>query len=177
MRKIYLIILLLFSILPGCKKSDTTRTSGIDTIDNIVYQNSTSYYSLGFSFNLAKQISNLLNPGPDITLLIIDDTPANRLTLQNDNLADSFFKVGDFQDEASAISAFKGLKSVNVPVWQPTADPINANQVWIYRSGIGNYTKFRIVSTKNEIRSGTPYGECTFEWVYQPDGSKTFPGK
>ena len=57
------------------------------------------------------------------------------------------------------------------------ADPINANQVWVYRTGTETYAKIRIISTVNEIRDDMPYGECTFEWVYQPDGSLTFPGK
>jgi hypothetical protein len=55
------------------------------------------------------------------------------------------------------------------------ADPIKDNQVWIYKSGTETYTKFRIISTVNETRSNVPYGECTFQWVYQPDGSTTFP--
>jgi len=177
MRKRHLIILIFFSILPGCKKTETTRTSGTDTIENTVYQNSQSYYAFGFSFSKAKKISNLLNPGPDITLVVNNENTVSRLTLQTNNLDPSFYKVGDYQDETSAISAFKSLKTVNASSWQDMADPVNANQVWIYKSGDGYYTKFRIVSIINEIRNNLAYGECTFEWVYQPDGSKTFPGK
>jgi len=177
MRKRHLIILIFFSILPGCKKTETTRTSGTDTIENTVYQNSQSYYAFGFSFSKAKKISNLLNPGPDITLVVNNENTVSRLTLQTNNLDPSFYKVGDYQDETSAISAFKSLKTVNASSWQDMADPVNANQVWIYKSGDGYYTKLRIASIINEIRNSLPYGECTFEWVYQPDGSKTFPGK
>jgi hypothetical protein len=85
--------------------------------------------------------------------------------------------VGDFADAATAQSAFDNLKTISVTQWLDMADPINANQVWIYRSGTDNYTKFRIVSTVNETRQSIPYGECSFQWVYQPDGSSTFPGK
>ena len=175
MRKRHLIILIFFSILPGCKKTETTRTSGTDTIENTVYQNSQSYYAFGFSFSKAKKISNLLNPGPDITLVVNNENTVSRLTLQTNNLDPSFYKVGDYQDETSAISAFKSLKTVNASSWQDMADPVNANQVWIYKSGDGYYTKLRIASIINEIRNSLPYGECTFEWVYQPDGSLTFP--
>jgi hypothetical protein len=177
MRRRYLIILIFLSILSGCKKTETTRTSGTDTIESTIYQNSQSYYAFGFSFSKAKKISNLLNPGPDITLVINNDNTVSRLTLQSNNLDPSFYKVGDYQDETSAISAFKNLKTVNTSAWQDMADPINANQVWIYKSGDGYYTKFRIVSIINEIRNNLAYGECTFEWLYQPDGSSTFPGK
>jgi hypothetical protein len=57
------------------------------------------------------------------------------------------------------------------------ADPVTENQVWIYRSGNEKYAKIRIISTVNEIRENLPFGECRFEWLYQPDGSKTFPAR
>jgi hypothetical protein len=56
-------------------------------------------------------------------------------------------------------------------------DSIRNNQIWIYRSGSENYSKFRIISTKSEPGNMRDYAECTFEWVYQPDGTLTFPGK
>lgn len=162
--------------ISACTKVEPTRTSGTDEIDNITYQSST-YYVYGFSFSQAKLISTNVTPGPDITIYVnVDNLPA-RLTLQANNLKPSFSKVGDFADEASAITAFDNLKTVSATQWSDMADPIKANQVWIYRSGTEYYTKFRIVTTVNETRQTIPYGECTFQWVYQPDGSTTFPGK
>ena len=174
-RTLYIILAMVFA-LPACTKTEPTRTSGTDKIDNITYQSST-YYVYGFSFSQAKLISTINNPGPDITMYVnVDNLPA-RLTLQANNLKPSFSKVGDFADETAAITAFNNLKTVSVTQWSDMADPVKANQVWIYRSGSEYYTKFRIVSTVNEIRQTIPYGECTFQWVYQPDGSSTFPGK
>lgn len=176
MKRIVFILLAIFSILTGCTKKEPTRTSGIDTIDNITYF-STTYYIYGFSFSGAKLVSTNLNPGPDISIFVNVDNITPRLTLQTNNLKPSFFKVNDFPDEATAKTAFDNLKTVSSTQWQDMADPINANQVWIYRSGTDKYTKFRIVSTINETRQSIPYGECTFQWVFQPDGSLTFPGK
>jgi hypothetical protein len=176
MKKIVFLLLTMFSFLTGCTKTESTRTSGTDTIDNITYF-STTYYNYGFSFSSAKLISTNLNPGPDIIVYVNIDNITPRLTLQSNNLNPSFYKAGDFADEANAKTAFDNLKTVSVTQWQEMADPINANQIWIYRSGTDYYTKFRIISTVNEIRQGIPYGECTFQWVYQPDGSSTFPGK
>ena len=162
-------------MLQGCTKKEPTRTSGTDTIDNITYF-STTYYNYGFSFSGAKLVSTNLNPGPDITIYVAQDNSGTaRLTLQTNNLNPSFFKVGDFADATTAQAAFDNLKTVSVSQWTDMADPIAANQVWIYRSGKGTYTKFRIVSTVNETRQSIPYGECTFQWVYQPDGTTTFP--
>jgi hypothetical protein len=176
MKRVVFILLAIFSIFTGCTKKETTRTSGVDTIDNITYF-STTYYQYGFLFSSAKLVPTSTNPGPDITIYVNVDNVTPRLTLQSNNLRASFFKVGDFADAATAQSAFDNLKTVSVTQWLDMADPINANQVWIYRSGTDNYTKFRIVSTVNEMRQSIPYGECSFQWVYQPDGSSTFPGK
>jgi hypothetical protein len=176
MKRHLLILLTIFLVLSGCTKKEKTRTSGIDTIDNTTLF-STTYYQYGFSFSGANLVKTY--PGPfDIAIYVNVDTPGSpRLTLQSDNLKPSFFKVGDYADEAGAQAAFDNLKTVTVTDWQDMADPINDNQVWIYRSGTTKYTKIRIVSTVNETRSAVPYGECTFQWVSQPDGSETFPGK
>lgn len=175
MKKSALILFALILMLQGCTKKEPTRTSGTDTIDNITYF-STTYYNYGFSFSGAKLVSTNLNPGPDITIYVAQDNSGTaRLTLQTNNLNPSFFKVGDFADATTAQAAFDNLKTVSVSQWTDMADPIAANQVWIYRSGKGTYTKFRIVSTVNETRQSIPYGECTFQWVYQPDGTTTFP--
>jgi hypothetical protein len=176
MKRILFILLAILSVLSGCTKKEPTRSSGIDTIDNITYF-STTYYQYGFSFTSASLVSTNLNPGPDITIYVNIDNATPRLTLQSNNLKASFYKVGDFPDVTSAQSAFDNLKTVSVSQWQDMADPINANQVWIYRSGTEHYSKIRIVSTVNETRQSVAYGECSFQWVYQPDGSLTFPAK
>jgi hypothetical protein len=170
------ILLAIFSLLSGCTKVEPTRTSGIDTIDNTTYQSST-YFNYGFSFSKANLVSTLTNPGPDITVYVNKDNLPYRLTLQANNLKPSFYKVGDFADEAAAKTAFDNLKTVSVSQWEDMADPVNDNQVWIYRSATDSYAKIRIISTVNEVRQLINYGECTFQWVFQPDGSLTFPGK
>ena len=176
MKRIVFLFTAIFIALSACTKVEPARTTGIDTIDNITYMSST-YYVYGFSFSQGKLVSTIGNPGPDITIYVnIDNLPA-RLTLQANNLKPSFYKAGEFADESAAIAAFNNLKTVSVTQWVDMADPVKANQVWIYRSGSENYTKFRIVSTVNETRQAIPYGECTFQWVHQSDGSSTFPGK
>ena len=134
MKKTLFIILASVFFLPGCTKVEKTRTKGIDTIDNTVYF-STTYFSYGFSFSQAKLVSTEDNPDPDIILYVNTDTPITRLTLQAKNLKPSFYKVGDFADESSAKAAFDNLKTVAATQWVDMADPIEDNQVWIYRSG------------------------------------------
>ena len=176
MKRAIFILLTVFVFFTGCKKDNTPDRSGTDTIDNTLYGTG-PYYANGFSFSKAAKLSTLENPGPDIVMYVNIDDPVSRLTLQANNLKPSFYKAGDHADGGTAKSAFDNLKTVPVAQWVDMADPVTANQVWIYRSGSEHYTKIRIISTVNEVRDNIPYGECTFEWVYQPDGSSTFPGK
>jgi hypothetical protein len=175
MKRLLFILLAITIAIYSCKKEETIRTSGTETIDNTTYQ-STTYFVYGFSFEQAKQVSTLNNPGPDITIYVNRDNTPSRLTLQANNLNPSFSKVGDYADESAAKTAFDDLKTVpSTAQWTDMADPISPNQVWIYRSGTEKYTKLRIISTVNEMRQLIAYGECTFQWVHQPDGSLTFP--
>lgn len=176
MKRTSFISLVIVILLSGCTKVEPTRTSGIDTIDNTTHF-STTYFNYGFSFSNAKLVSTINSQGYDITVYVNIDNLPHRLTLQANNLKPSFYKVGDFADEDAAKSAFNNLKTVSVSQWEDMADPLNVNQVWIYRTGSEHYAKIRIIRTVNEMRSNIAYGECTFEWVYQPDGSLTFPGK
>ena len=127
--------------------------SGTVTIDNTTYQINTAYYVIWvFIFSKAKKVSTLENPGPDITVYVNTDTPANRLTFQANNLNPSFYKIGDYPDAQSASDAFDNLKTVGNYQWTEMADPIAANQVWVYRTGTEYYAKIRIISTVNETR-------------------------
>ena len=176
MKRTFYISVLFVSVLISCTKTEPNPTSGINTIDNTIYKPEDPYV-YGFSFSSAKLISTKEASGPDILLYVnIDNTP-HRLTLQVNNLKPSLFKVGDYADETAAKAAFDNLKTFSVTQWVDMADPLSANQVWLYKSGSDKYAKIRIVSTVNEVRQLIPYGECTFQWVYQPDGSTTFPGK
>jgi hypothetical protein len=172
----YLIILIFIAVSAGgCKKKDNPRLSGTDTIDNNLY-GAGPYYAYGFSFSRAEKVSTLDDPGPDITLLAFD---INGIVtkIQTDNFQSSFYKAGEYPDASSAEQAFDNLTSPIVSQWVEEADAIGANQIWIFRTSKEKYAKFRIIDTFSEMRSGWAYGECTFEWVYQPDGSLTFPVK
>lgn len=164
------------AVFSGCRKDDTPHTAGTDTIDNILNGSDISgYYALGFLFNQAKKVSTLDNPAPDIT--IDNDGTQLILILQTNNFKDSFYKAGEYTNATLAEQAFINLTSFTVPQWAPWGYQIKPNQVWIFRTAKERYAKIRIISTVSETRSNRDYAECTFQWVYQPDGSLTFPGK
>jgi hypothetical protein len=97
--------------------------------------------------------------------------------LQTDNFKDSFYKYGVYGNATAAETAFKSLTSATVTQWQEIADTLKPNQIWLYRSGTEHYAKLRVISTVAEQRSNVAYGSCTFQWVYQPDGTLTFPAQ
>jgi hypothetical protein len=165
------ILLLILVIITSCKK-DEIPTSGIVKINNKTEQSQT-YYVYGFLFSEAKLVTTLNNPDPDITV----ESDGTYLYFQTTSLYDSFYKVGDYNDEASANTAFDNLISFTVPQWEALAEKVAPNQIWIIRTEAECYAKIRIISTISDFREGHDYAECTFEWVYQPDGSLTFPGK
>jgi hypothetical protein len=176
MKRSFLFILIVPLLLFSCKKSNPTPTSGTVTINNKTFKSST-YYVYGFSFSNARKVTTLASPGPDILIYVNRDTPPNRLTLQANNLFASFYKFDEYPDAESAKIAFDNLKTVGNYTWAEMADPIADNQIWIYRSSTQTYAKILIKTTVNETRDSVAYGECTFEWVYQPNGTTTFPGK
>lgn len=176
MKTSYLVILVLPFVLFSCNKSNTPSGTGTVTIDNTTYQ-STTYYVYGFSFSKAKKVTTLEVPGPDVIIYVNSDTPPDRLTLQANNLNPSFYKIGDYPDAQSASTAFNDLKTVGTYNWTEMADPVSNNQVWVYRTGTNCYAKIRITGAIIDNTKNPVYGECTFEWVYQPDGSTTFPSK
>jgi hypothetical protein len=177
MKKSFYIILIFLLILSGCKKDVTIGTSGNVTLNNIggYNQQVQTYFVYGFLFSKAKIVSTLDTPAPDITV-DNDGTLLNLLLLTN-NFKNSFYKVGEYSNEAAAQQAFKSLTSASVSQWVVWADSLKANQIWLYKSGTDHYTKIRIINTVSRDSIPKNFAGCTFEWVFQPDGSLTFSGK
>ena len=175
MRKTISIAFILFLLLPSCDKKDDPDVSGTVTINNELTLDPKlqTYIGYGFLFSKAKLVSNIDTPPPDI-ILYRDGTI---ISLEANNLKSSFFKYGEYADLSSAKNAFDNLTSANITQWNDSATPVKSNQVWVYRSGTEHYAKIRIISTLLGTRGTFEFAECTFEWIYQPDGSLTFPGK
>ena len=150
------------------------KHQGIATIDNkLVFDNTRqTYIGYGFLFSQARLVSILDNPKPDITIY----TDGSSLSFQTE-INNTFGKIGDFADAATASAVFDNLTSPTVSAWAGMAAPVSPNQIWIFKSGDDHYAKIRVISTISEVRDNRDYAECKFEWVYQPDGTLTFPGK
>jgi hypothetical protein len=175
MRYIWILILAFTCLLSGCKKDTSPRLSGTDTINNTLSKDP-PYFVMGFSFSAAKKISTLKSP---LDVFTINAYPGNfdKTYFDCQNYENSFYKVGVYPDAGAAELAFNNLTSFNVTQWEVTGDSVKTNQIWLFKTSNGTYAKFLITGTVGEIRNTRAYVECTFEWVYQPDGSTTFPAK
>jgi len=175
MKKYIFIAFLIILFQSSCRKDDNPDTSGTVTLNNeLTFDNELqTYISYGFLFSKSKLVSNVEIPPPDIIVY----RGGSVLSFEASNLLNSFFKYGEYADQASAKSAFDNLTSASVTQWIGSATPLLPNQIWIYRSGTEHYTKIRIISKLLETRGTFEYAECAFEWAYQPDGTLTFPGK
>ncbi len=175
MKKTISITCILCLLLISCNKNDDPDTSGTATINNELTLDPklNTYIGYGFLFSKAQLVSIVDSPPPDITI----ENTGTSLILQTGNFKDSFYKEGEYSDAAAASLAFDNLKSLTVPKWESWGSGIEPNQIWIFKNSTEHYAKFRIVSTKSGNGTSQDYAECTFEWVYQPDGTLTFPGK
>jgi hypothetical protein len=180
MSKIYLISFLVLVSLAGCKKEDKPVYSGTMTIDNVLL-GSGPYYGYGFSVPTGKKVSTLESPLDVITVLEDHDVSYNvrKIYFSCSNFRNAFSRYGSYNDATTAEQAFGNLTAFATQNWKELGDTIKANQIWLFRSDEDKYAKIRIISTFTEKRADMvfPYAECTFEWVFQPDGTQTFPGK
>jgi hypothetical protein len=174
MYKHLFIILIFCTVISGCKKTDIRITSGTETLESTLYGTG-PYYAYGFSFSSAKKVTTISSPVPDITVNAsrID----GKVSIETSSYLPPFSLIGEYGTEAEAKQAFANYLIVADPQWISIAKPLKNNQLWLFKTSSGNYVKIRIILVLEEVRQDLPYGSCTFEWVYQPDGSASFPSK
>ena len=173
-RELSLIIIILLS-LAACKKEKDPVTSGTVKIDNLLY-GSGPYYAMGFAIRTGKLVSTL-DGAQDVITIIADadiDNNVRKIFFAVNNFKDAFFLYGEYADASQAQAAFNNLTAFSEPAWQSLGDDVKPFQVWLFRTSSETYAKIRVTGTVAEKRNDKPYAECSIEWVYQPDGTKTF---
>ena len=181
MKRILLLHLsLIILLLASCRKNSSDQYSGTVTINNKLNNPQSAPFIYGFSVPQGKLVSTLSDPLNVITVMADGDTAShviNQVFLSSTGYASSFFRFGQYGSAAAADEAFAGLKSFDTDTWVETADSVAANQIWLYRTADEKYAKIQITGVSSSIRTDMayPYGECTFKWVYQPDGTRIFP--
>lgn len=169
-------ILVLLLLLAGCRGQRDKPRSGTALINNELF-GSGPYYSFGFSFDLADKVSTLGNPGPDFSVEagVIPGGSVVVPFLSANTLEPSFGLYGEYGSENEAVTIFNGLTSFGTLTWQDMGAPLRSNQVWIIRTGAGNFAKIRTIEVLLDEGATPPFSSCKFQWVYQPDGTSIFP--
>lgn len=168
-----LAVMLLFN---GCG-GDDQQNSGTILLSSELYDADTYYYALGLSFDEGKAVPTLPDQyRADITVQAGPLTSGGPVVayLNANTLNPPFALVGDYASEGDAISAFDGLKNVGTVSWIDLAAPLKANQVWVVKTRDQKYAKLRIIDV-TLTTTPSPLATCRLEWVWQPDGTATFP--
>ncbi|HPC98522.1 MAG TPA: hypothetical protein P5257_06340 [Bacteroidales bacterium] len=166
--------------LTGCTKESGPVYSGTMTINNKPVATTPTYYTEGFHVPTGKKVADINNSRDIISVASVfgpaDYTPI-KINFITNNFKNAFFRFGGYSSSQEAVASFNNLKQFTPPLWTELGDSVAANQIWLYRTDDDRYAKIRIISTLHEKRPDMPrpYAECTFEWVFQPDGTMTFP--
>jgi len=174
-RIILVLVILLF--LTGCG-GDKQKTSGTITLSSELFDGGSYYYAMGLSFDEAREVPTQPDQyRADIVLGAGPVTTGGPVVayLSANTLNPPFALAGTYGTPAEASDAFKALRTLGSYTWVDLAAPLAANQVWVIKTRDANYAKLRIISVTLDITGNDPVATCTLEWVWQPDGSATFP--
>ena len=171
-------VVALMMMFAGCGGNDQ-KTSGTITLSSDLYDGGSYYYAMGLSFDEAGEVPTLpdqyradiiLGAGP------VEGGPVVAYLTAN-TYKPPFALAGTYDSESLAKSAFSELKSVGSYSWVEFASPLAANQIWVVKTRDSRYAKLRIISVILNTSVTPAAATCTLEWVWQPDGSSTFPAK
>jgi hypothetical protein len=179
MKQWFIPALAVMLLLAGCGRDDQ-KTSGTITLTNELY-GETIYYSLGLSFKQAGAISSLTTPGPDLFLeagSLAEGNPVEPFLSAN-TLEPSYAFMGEYMTESEAVNAFAALTDASAlsPVLSfiDLAAPLRKNQIWVVRTRDDTFAKIRIIEVVLDTGANPDFASCRLEWVWQPDGTATFP--
>ncbi len=179
MKRRFIPVLAVMLLLIGCGRDDQ-KTSGTITLTNELF-GTTVYYSMGLSFKQAGAISSLTVPGPDVFLeagSLAEGSPVEPFLSAN-TLEPSYAFMGEYMTESEAVDAFVALTDASslssVFSFIDLATPLRKNQVWVVRTRDNNFAKIRIIEVVLNTAANPDFASCRLEWVWQPDGTATFP--
>lgn len=164
-------------LFAGCGGDDQV-TSGTITLTSELYDGDSYYYALGLSFDEATEVPTLPDAyRADIKLGAGEVAGGGPVVafLSANTLDPPFALVSNHTITAESVNAFKALKTVGNYTWIDLATPLSANQVWVVKTRDAKYAKLRIASLTLNTSVSPAVATCTLEWVWQPDGSATFP--
>lgn len=170
-------VLALVLFFTGCG-GDARKTSGTITLSSELYESGSYYYAMGLSFDEGGEVPTLPDQyRADITIQAGPVTTGGPVMayLSANTLDPPFALAGSFGSATEAKNAFNALLSVGSYSWTDLAAPLAPNQVWVVKTRDAKYAKLRIITVTINTTVSPAIASCSLEWVWQPDGSATFP--
>lgn len=164
-------------LLAACGKDDQ-KTSGTIMLTNELFDAGSYYYAFGLSFDEAKAVPTLPDQyRADITVQAGAVTSGGPVVvfLTNNTLDPPFALIGTYASESEAKTSFDGLKNPGTLTYVDLAAPLADNQVWVVRTRDNKFAKIRIIEVVLDTDANPDFASCRFDWVWQPDGTATFP--
>jgi hypothetical protein len=138
----------------------------------------------GFSFDQATIVKfpNSAGSLPDICVFVQINNPGEIVGVfcsRPDSLVPTFRLLQEFSSLDSAESYFESLGELPDTTYTDLALPMRLAQIWAVKTRRTRFAKILIRHTLAYLDSSgtgapTPYGEATFDWVYQPNGTRAF---
>ena len=178
MRKLFFIVMIAVMASACSKDKDAVPVSGTVTLSSKSIESGGTFYIQGYTFSTASFTRTTSTPKPDITLLHETDLAGDyvRSYFAAFTFLPSFRLYGEYGTAIEAEAAFDALTTVSGgAAWLETGDGLAINQIWIVRTAEEKYAKIRIISLEVLSAVSPVNSECKFEWVFQPDGTTTFP--
>ncbi len=168
----------------GCKDDGAgpgpTPTSGRATL-NTRYVN---HQASGFSFDRAAIVvfPNWQGTLPDLCAFVQINQPGRVIGVfftRPDSFVQTFCLLRQFVSLDSAQAYFQSVTEIPDTTYTDLALTLSAGQIWAVKTRRATFAKILIRHTLAFVDSSapglpTPYGEATFDWAYQPDGTKRF---
>jgi hypothetical protein len=177
MKRCFIPVLAAIILLAACGKDDQ-KTSGTIMLTNELFDAGSYYYALGLSFDEAKAVPTLPDQyRADFNLQAGAVTTGGPVVafLNGNTFNPPFALIGAYGSESEAKTAFNGLKNVGTLTYVDLAAPLAENQVWVVKTRDFNYAKIRIIEVVLDTDANPDFASCRLEWIWQPDGTATFP--
>jgi hypothetical protein len=141
------------------------------------------YYLFGYSYEDSDfyRFPYEKDPLPDIinegTRVLQGETTIELPSFNTPGNTNGFALVGEFSNLEDAREFYRDYSRVEDGLqFAVETGIVEANQVWIQMTSVGNYVKLLLKEVESlEGEGGDKYSEVLLDYTYQPNGSRDFP--